>query len=49
MRGKSGMVGNEYADGMVEHDGDVGKLLQTLDELKVSDNTIVVYLSLIHI
>jgi arylsulfatase A-like enzyme len=28
MRGQSGMVGNEYADGMVEHDGDVGKLLR---------------------
>src|SRR5262245_66246925 len=26
MRGQSGMPGNEYGDGMVEHDGDVGKL-----------------------
>jgi arylsulfatase A-like enzyme len=26
MIGQSGMVGNEYADGMVEHDMDVGKL-----------------------
>lgn len=43
MRGQSGMPGNEYADGMVEHDGDVGKLLKTLDDLKVADNTIVVY------
>ncbi|BAN52448.1 MULTISPECIES: arylsulfatase [Pseudomonas] len=43
MRGQSGMQGNEYADGMVEHDGDVGKLLKTLDDLKIADNTIVVY------
>jgi len=43
MQGQSGMPGNEYADGMVEHDGDVGKLLQTLDDLKLTDNTIVVY------
>jgi arylsulfatase len=37
------MIGNEYADGMLEHDGDVGKLLKTLDDLKIADNTIVVY------
>ena len=43
MRGQSGMPGNEYADGMVEHDNDVGKLLKTLDDLKISDNTVVVY------
>ncbi|VVE35184.1 Arylsulfatase [Pandoraea iniqua] len=43
MKGQSGMEGNEYADGMVEHDGDVGKLLKTLDDLKIADNTIVVY------
>jgi arylsulfatase len=24
MRGQSGMPDNEYADGMIEHDGDVG-------------------------
>lgn len=42
-QGQSGMVGNEYADGMVEHDGDVGKLLNLLDELKIADNTIVIY------
>jgi hypothetical protein len=28
MKGQSGMPGNEYADGMLEHDGDVGKLLK---------------------
>ncbi len=43
MRGQSGMPGNEYADGMIEHDGDVGKLLKALDDLGVADNTIVIY------
>lgn len=43
MRGQSGMPGNEYADGMLEHDGDVGKLLTTLDDLKIAENTIVIY------
>jgi arylsulfatase len=43
MRGQSGMLGNEYADGMIEHDGDVGKLLKALNDLGVADNTIVVY------
>jgi arylsulfatase A-like enzyme len=43
MRGQSGMVGNEYADGMVEHDGDVGKLLKAIDDLGIADNTIVIY------
>ncbi|MBN7797568.1 arylsulfatase [Parahaliea mediterranea] len=32
-----------YNDGMVEHDGHVGQLLAKLDELGVSDNTIVIY------
>jgi arylsulfatase len=32
-----------HADGMVEHDGHVGQLLQLLDDLKVAENTIVVY------
>jgi arylsulfatase len=43
MRGQSGMPGNEYADGMVEHDGDVGKLLKALDDLGITNDTIVVY------
>ncbi|MBD8687226.1 MULTISPECIES: arylsulfatase [unclassified Rhizobium] len=43
MRDKAGMPGNEYADGMLEHDGDVGKLLKALDDLGIADNTIVVY------
>lgn len=43
MRGQSGMPGNEYADGMVEHDGDVGKILKALDDLGIANDTIVVY------
>jgi len=31
------------ADGMVEHDAMVGELLQLLDDLKIADNTIVLY------
>jgi arylsulfatase A-like enzyme len=42
-RGQSDMPDNEYADGMVQHDKDVGKLLDLLDQLKIADNTIVVY------
>ncbi len=42
-RGKSGMIGNEYADGMWEMDQNVGKLLEALDDLGIADNTIVVY------
>ena len=33
----------EYADGMVEHDAHVGKLLKTLDDLGIADDTIVLY------
>ncbi|RXT57747.1 arylsulfatase [Bosea sp. Tri-44] len=43
MKGKSGMPGNDYADGMIEHDGDVGKLLKAIDDLGIANNTIVVY------
>ena len=32
-----------YADGMVEHDAQVGQLLKKLDELGIADNTIVMY------
>lgn len=42
-RGKSGMPGNEYADGMWEMDQNVGKLLKTLDDLGIANNTIVVF------
>ena len=43
MRGQSGMPGNEYADGMIEHDGDIGKLLKAVDDLGIANNTIVIY------
>jgi arylsulfatase A-like enzyme len=33
----------EYADGMVEHDGHVGSLLKTVDDLGIADNTVVIY------
>jgi len=32
-----------HADGMAEHDGHVGELLKLLDDLKIADNTIVLY------
>jgi arylsulfatase len=32
-----------YPDGMVEHDADIGRMLDLLDELGVTDNTIVMY------
>jgi arylsulfatase len=40
-QGKTGL--GTYPDGMVEHDGHVGKLLDKLDELRIADNTIVMY------
>jgi arylsulfatase len=43
MIGQSGMPGNEYADGMLEHDGDVGLILKALDDLGITENTIVIY------
>ncbi len=39
--GKTGL--GVYPDGMVEHDGHVGKLLDKLDKLGIADNTIVMY------
>jgi arylsulfatase A-like enzyme len=41
--GKTGL--GVYADGMVEHDGQVGQLLAKLKELGIEDNTIVMYSS----
>jgi arylsulfatase len=40
-RGKTGI--GLYPDGMVEHDGHVGLMLDKLDELGIADNTIVIY------
>ncbi len=42
-KGISGPSGDEYHDGMVEHDRHVGELLQLLDDLGIADNTIVLY------
>ena len=40
-QGKTGL--GLYPDGMVEHDGHVGQLLKKLDELGITQNTIVMY------
>jgi arylsulfatase A-like enzyme len=39
--GKTGL--GTYPDGMVEHDGDVKRLLDKLDELGIANNTLVMY------
>ena len=41
LEGKTGL--GIYADGMVEHDGQVGQLLKKLDDLGIANNTIVIY------
>jgi arylsulfatase A-like enzyme len=43
MKGQSGMPGNEYADGMLEMDGNVGKLLKAIDDMKLAEDTIVIF------
>jgi arylsulfatase A-like enzyme len=40
-KGRSGL--SEYMDGMLEHDGHVGNLLKTLDDLGIANNTVVIY------
>jgi arylsulfatase A-like enzyme len=40
-KGKTGL--GVYADGMVETDGHVGQLLKKLEDLKIANNTIVIY------
>ena len=40
-KGLSGKSGDEYHDGMVEHDLHVGELLKLIDDLGLADNTIV--------
>ncbi|WP_009961364.1 arylsulfatase [Verrucomicrobium spinosum] len=42
-KGLSGPSGDEYHDGMVEHDLQVGELLKLIDELGLAENTIVQY------
>jgi arylsulfatase len=41
--GISGPSGDEYHDGMVEHDMNVGQLLKLLDDLGIANDTIVMY------
>jgi arylsulfatase A-like enzyme len=42
-KGKTGL--GVYADGMVEHDGHIGRMLDLLDELGLDENTIVIWTS----
>jgi arylsulfatase len=43
-RDKPGLTARtEYADGMIEHDNHVGKLLKAVDDLGIADNAIVLY------
>jgi len=39
--GKSGL--NFYADGMMQHDDQIGQILDKLDEMGIAENTIVIY------
>lgn len=41
MLGQSGI--SEYFDGMIEHDGHVGQILKALDDLGITNDTVVVY------
>jgi arylsulfatase A-like enzyme len=42
-RGQSGRWMSEYTDVMIDHDKHVGKLLDLLDQLGITDNTLVIY------
>ncbi|MCB0045802.1 MAG: arylsulfatase [Caldilineaceae bacterium] len=42
-KGQAGRWQSEYHDTMIDHDKNIGDLLDLLDELGVADNTIVVY------
>jgi len=41
--GQAGRWLGPYADAMIDHDKNVGTVLQKLDELRLADNTIVIY------
>jgi len=43
MRGQSGFPDNEYADGMIEHDGGCRQSSQGGDDLNIANDTIVIY------
>ncbi|GED98333.1 arylsulfatase [Gordonia crocea] len=42
-RGQAGIWQSEYHDTMIEHDKNVGTVLDVLDELGIADDTIVIY------
>ena len=42
-RGQAGLWQSGYHDSMIDHDRNVGQLLDCLDELGIADDTIVVY------
>ncbi len=42
-KGLAGPKSDEYSDGMVEHDMNVGQLLALIDKLGIADNTVVMY------
>ncbi len=42
-RGKYQYGDSEYIDGMIEHDATIGEILKALDDLGITENTIVVY------
>ena len=44
-RGRYTHGDSEYIDGMIEHDDTIGKVLKSLDDLGIAENTIVVYSS----
>jgi len=44
-RGKYSHGDSEYLDGMLEHDATIGEILKALDDMGISNNTIVVYTS----
>ena len=41
--GQSGTAQSEYHDAMIDHDKNVGAILDLIDELNIADNTIVLY------
>jgi len=42
-KGQAGMWQSEYHDAMIDHDRNVGTVLDALDELGIADDTIVIY------
>ena len=41
--GQAGLWQSEYHDTMIDHDKNVGTVLDVLDELGIADDTIVIY------